>query len=702
MKDGYKTKKQLLNELEELHKQIKALKASEGKHKRTEEALKESEERYRKITETITDYIFSVRIKDGRPSETVHSPACSAVTGYTSKKFASDPYLWFRMVHKKDRENVQRQASQIYSEKMGYPLEHRIVRKDGAIRWVRNTPALHFDDQGELVSYDGLIQDITERKQAEEALQKAYAKLEKRVEERTAELVIANKKLNEEIKEHNKTEEELKKLTYDLGERVKELNCLYGISRIVEDHGISSEEMFHDIVNLIPPAMQYPEITCARIYLGEEVYTTKNYKEAIYTLKSNIIVHGNKIGNLEICYSEKKPERDEGPFLKEERNLINAIAERLGRTLERKQAEKELKIRDIALKSSISPVAFADLKGDLTYVNPSFLRFWGFATEKEVLGKQAVSFWNKEEKAFEIMALLRETGSWTGELVAKRKDGSLVSTHISANMVLDKDNKPICIMASFMDTTQIKLLQNQLVQSERLAATGQLAASIAHEINSPLQSITIALSEIKRKHTEDRELSESIDLIKGAFKSIQSTVKNLLDLNRPGKEKKRPTNINEIIKTTVDLIQGHLKKNRIKVNLDLSSKVPDIIASPQQLGQIFLNLINNAIEAISDKSEPKDIAETQTSTSKVISIKTNLRKKNILIIVSDTGGGISEDDLNHIFDPFYTKKKKMGMGIGLSTCHLIIEDYKGTIEVRNSPEGGAVFTINLPTNGKDQ
>jgi PAS domain S-box-containing protein len=135
--------------------------------------LRESEERYRRITEAITDYIFTVRVENGLPVETVHGPACQAVTGYTPEEFSSDPYLWIRMVPEEDRDVVRKQASHIVSGRDLEPVEHRIVRKDGSIRWVSNTPVPHHDVRGNLISYDGLIRDITERKYAEEALKES-------------------------------------------------------------------------------------------------------------------------------------------------------------------------------------------------------------------------------------------------------------------------------------------------------------------------------------------------------------------------------------------------------------------------------------------------------------------------------------------------------------------------------------------------
>jgi two-component system cell cycle sensor histidine kinase/response regulator CckA len=146
-------------------------------HRRTEKALRESEERYRRITEAVTDYIFTVRIKSGRAVETIHSPTCVSVTGYSPEEYASDPGLWIRMVHAEDRDIVWGQARRVIAGQEAPPIEHRIFRKDGVMRWVRNTLVPHYDAQGKLLSYDGLIRDIDERKKAEEAKAKLEARL---------------------------------------------------------------------------------------------------------------------------------------------------------------------------------------------------------------------------------------------------------------------------------------------------------------------------------------------------------------------------------------------------------------------------------------------------------------------------------------------------------------------------------------------
>ncbi len=136
-------------------------------------------------------------------------------------------------------------------------------------------------------------------------------------------------------------EEALQQKTHELGERVKELNCLYSISSLVEKPDVSLDEILQDIVDIIPPSWQYPEVTCSRILLNGKEYETENFKETNWKQSSDIFIYGDLLGSLEVCYLEEKPEIDEGPFLKEERNLINAITEQLGYIIERIRTKEE-------------------------------------------------------------------------------------------------------------------------------------------------------------------------------------------------------------------------------------------------------------------------------------------------------------------------------------------------------------------------
>jgi PAS domain S-box-containing protein len=138
--------------------------------KKAEKVTRESEDRYRRITMAITDYIYTVRIEDGRPVETTHGEACVSVTGYTKEEFTAEPYLWIEIIVKEDRAILIKQAEEVLSGRYPSPIEHRIIRKDGALRWVESSLVPKYDIDGNLISYDGIIRDITERKRNEEAL----------------------------------------------------------------------------------------------------------------------------------------------------------------------------------------------------------------------------------------------------------------------------------------------------------------------------------------------------------------------------------------------------------------------------------------------------------------------------------------------------------------------------------------------------
>ena len=241
------------------------------------------------------------------------------------------------------------------------------------------------------------------------------------------------------------------------------------------------------------------------------------------------------------------------------------------------------------------------------------------------------------------------------------------------------------------NVTERKKLEETIIKSERLAAIGQLAASVAHQINSPLQGITAILSLMKENSSEDLHIVENIHLLEGAFESIRDTVLKLLDLNRPSREKKQTVNIHNIIKDTLDLVGTYLMQAGIKTYLELHKESIYLTASPLELEHVLLNLINNAIDAITGEN-PK---ETGANAGE-ITIKTKREKSLLLIEISDSGPGIPKNALDRLFDAFYTRKGNLGMGIGLSFCKTIIEKHEGTIAVTNTPGSGATFRISLP------
>ena len=391
-------------------------------------------------------------------------------------------------------------------------------------------------------------------------------------------------------------------------------------------------------------------------------------------------------------------------LVKERTSLLASAVTKLKREIEqRKQAKDTLRESKeqyrLSLEATPDPIVVYGIEGQASYVNPAFEQTFGWSSD-EVLGKPIDFELNENltETKDVIKRMLQGEKIQSFETRRLTKDRRLLDIQISSSLFRNQEGKPAGSIMIFRDITKTKLLQEQLMRSERLAATGQLAASVAHEINSPLQAIVLQLDIIENKYKGDEKILDNneFNLMTGAVGNIRDTVQNLLDLNRSGQEEKQPANVNEIIEKTFKLSRSHLMKNKVKVNLELTSNVPIITASPQQLSQVFLNLIKNSIEAMSGESGLRSSRESRTSIGGEIYIKTNIKNEDIVIEVSDTGPGILEEDLVHIFDPFYTGKKKMGTGVGLSICNGIIKGHDGNITAKNSSEGGAVFTITLP------
>jgi PAS domain S-box-containing protein len=279
--------------------------------KETEELLRESKQRFRNLTEITSDWIWEV---DKNGFYTYVSPKIRDMLGYEPEEIIGKTP--FDLMPPEEADRVTKIFNNISASQKTFDcLENLNLHKDGHPVVLETSGIRTFSDAGEFLGYRGIDRDITKRK---------------------------------------RTEELLRKQAHDLDERVKKLNCFYGISKVRERPDIAFEEMLQEIVDLIPASWQYPEITCARIIIEGQEYKTKNFKETVWKQTSNIVVHGKLIGILEICYIEKKPESDEGPFQKEERHLISSIAERLGRVTEHKRAEGALRKAHDELESRVA------------------------------------------------------------------------------------------------------------------------------------------------------------------------------------------------------------------------------------------------------------------------------------------------------------------------------------------------------------
>jgi len=362
-------------------------------------------------------------------------------------------------------------------------------------------------------------------------------------------------------------------------------------------------------------------------------------------------------------------------------------------TTEFKRAEELMRYKEL-FENVGDSVFILNQKGIVMECNDRVQESTGFAA-RELVSMPISQLVLNEQAALARKMLQQVMGQKESrfELHLKTKDGSAVPFEINCRPVVYLGEP--CFLCVARDVTHTKQMQNQLVRSERLAATGQLAASIAHEINSPLQGITALLNVLRSTYSGDDYLQRKLELVKSAFNSIRDTVRNLIDLNRPGKEKMQLTDVNQVVENTVALVKSLLKKNMIAVHLNPGAQNSTFIASPQQMGQVLMNLINNSVEAITGVPGYFERAHLSQGGGS-ITIRTLNRDDQFVIELKDSGPGIPPGDINRIFDPFFTSKKPMGMGVGLAICHGIVEEHHGKITAENTPGGGAVFTITLP------
>ncbi len=230
----------------------------------------------------------------------------------------------------------------------------------------------------------------------------------------------------------------------------------------------------------------------------------------------------------------------------------------------------------------------------------------------------------------------------------------------------------------------LRRTQEQLLHSEKLAAVGQLISGVAHELNNPLTAI-LGYSQLL---TSSGQVGpQALGYTEKLYKQAQRThriVQNLLSFARQHKPERIPVRLNAAIEETLALRDYDLRMSKIRVHLDLAVDLPETPADPHQLQQVFLNLINNAVDAILEKSEEGDLW-----------VRTGVENGHIFVEFTDSGAGVK--DTSRVFDPFYTTKPVgKGTGLGLSICYGIVTEHGGTIRVKNSPPRGATFRIELP------
>jgi len=280
----------------------------------------------------------------------------------------------------------------------------------------------------------------------------------------------------------------------------------------------------------------------------------------------------------------------------------------------------------------------------------------------------------------------REAGRWSLRLV---DDSHRVREwDINSYPVPGSTSSAAQAVVVWQDRTEERQLENSLMQAGKLAAIGQLAAGVAHEINNPLTAITANAQMLQMSISEDDDVFESVDLIVKASDRAAKVVRGLLDFARQTQYEFQSADLNDSIMQALSLVAYQFTASHIDVNNHLDDNLPQIDASWEHLQSVWLNLFINARDALQD-----------TPGSRHIEISTQLEPGDdyVLVTVSDNGRGMSEAELGRVFEPFFTTKAPgSGTGLGLATCHRIVEQHSGQIEVVSQLDQGATFFIRLP------
>jgi len=418
-------------------------------------------------------------------------------------------------------------------------------------------------------------------------------------------------------------------------------------------------------------------------------------------------MHNELRGTLEVYYLEEKPESDEGPFLKEERDLINAISDRIGTFIEHKNAEDELRENEEKYRTLIENAGEAIIvvqDGVIKFANPKGEELYG-RSQEELSSRHHTYFIHEEDRA---MVGERHESRLKGEELHGTysfriidKNGSI--KWIELNVVLFSWEARPAALCFMTDITERKTLEQQLIQAQKMEAIGTLTSGIAHDFNNILTSIIGNAHMVLMDINEDDPLREEIEEIKEAGERAAALTRQLLTFSRKQIIQPEVMDLNDIL-SHIEKMLRRLVREDIELGIIPEPALWKVLMDPTQMEQVIMNLVVNAgdamprggkltIEAANvylDESYFRDhSAEAKTG-------------PYAMLAVSDTGIGMDDETQSHIFEPFFTtKEREQGTGLGLSTVYGIVKQSDGFVWAYSESGIGTTFKVYLPRVGGD-
>jgi PAS domain S-box-containing protein len=393
-----------------------------------------------------------------------------------------------------------------------------------------------------------------------------------------------------------------------------------------------------------------------------------------------------KDGNSIICLNTAAAVRDASGRVVRYHGALMDITER--REMERRLYQQQEFARRL-VGSFPDLILVFDTAGRYTFTSPRVKEILGY--EPEEYDSQELGQRTHLEDQPALQALFGEIVSGRQsfaslEIRVRHKLGDWRRIRCHFSPLCDETGKIDGVIVSGRDVTELKRLEEQLIQAEKLAAMGQMLAGVAHELNNPLTAILGVTELLRERQGLEDIIKRQLELTHRQARRAARIVQNLLEFSRPALPHKKPTDVNSLVERTLQLHEHSLRRNNIEVEFQPQAGLPAVIGDANQLMQVFLNLLSNAEQAI------REIRETGR-----ILIRTGRLGTHLFVTIQDDGCGILPDALPRLFDPFYTTKRPGGgTGLGLSISMSIVREHGGSIDVETLPAGGSAFTVFLP------
>jgi PAS domain S-box-containing protein len=383
--------------------------------------------------------------------------------------------------------------------------------------------------------------------------------------------------------------------------------------------------------------------------------------------------------------------------------LEHRVAERTGELVieisERKQAEEELRKLSRAVEQSPATTIITDPSGRIEYVNPRFTEVTGY-TLQELAGQTPrilKSGQTSSETYQELWETITTGREWRAELRNRRKDGTLYWASTSISPITDQQGTITHFLGISEDITQRKRTEdeaqrhrNELAHFGRISIVGEMATSLAHELNQPLTVISgsaqLALDNLRSVRDRPEALRGPLEQVAEQAGRANEIIRRVRNFIQKADQERGLTKMNEAVRDVLSLLRSDAREHGIAIRLDLADKLPAVMADPIQIQQVVINLAHNGIEAMSENPP----------TSRLLTIRTSKRRNaTVEVAVHNRGNVISSEHLQRVFDPFFTTKPG-GLGMGLSISRTIVEAHGGTLWAESAPDSGTVFRFALP------